>query len=357
MINVTKTYLPPLATYIMYLRRIWKSNQVTNNGPFVQELENKLKEYLGVKHLFFVSNGTIALQIAIRALGLKGEVITTPFSYVASTSALVWEHCKPVFVDIDPKTLCIDPSKIKAKLSKKTSAILAVHVFGNSCDVDVIDRIAKENNLKVVYDAAHTFGVRYRNKHLVSFGDVSILSFHATKVFHTIEGGAVITNDRKIAERVSYMRNFGHKGEEAFQGLGINGKNSELHAAMGLSILPEMKRLIEIRKNNSLLYDKLLSNCSIVRPKTSVNIEYNYSYYPIIFESEQKLKKVVDCLLKNSIKPRRYFYPSLAELDYVSKFHTPIAKNISKRILCLPLYSQPFEKEIKKISKIVRDTL
>lgn len=358
MINVTKTYLPPIEEYTKYLKNIWKTGWITNHGPLVKKLETKLKKYLGVKHLFFVSNGTTALQIAIKSLELKKKIITTPFSYVATTSSIVWENCVPVFVDINPNTLNIDANKIESAINKNTQAILATHVYGNPCDIEKIEKIAKKHNLKIIYDAAHAFGVQYKNKSLASYGDISILSFHATKIFHTVEGGAIITNNDKTAHKISYMRNFGHTGiekPEDFHGIGINGKNSELHAAMGLCVLPKINQIIESRKKINKLYDKLLitKNLDIKKPKIRPNTIYNYSYYPIILPSEKILLKIKNSLNKQNIFPRRYFYPSLNKLNYVNSKPMEISQNISEKILCLPLYKELKENEIFKISKII----
>ena len=289
MINVTKSYMPPLAEYLEYLQRIWASNQLTNNGPLVQELEAKLKEFLGVRHIFFVSNGTIAIQIAIRALALQGEIITTPFSYVATTSSIIWEGCQPVFVDIDPETLNIDPDRIEAAITPRTTAILPVHVYGHPCDVESIHEIAERHRLKVIYDAAHAFGGKYKDQPLANFGDIATLSFHATKLFHTVEGGAIVTNDDDAARRIAYLRNFGHQGPESFQGLGINGKNSELHAAMGLCILPKVPDIIARRRLLCELYDQLLQGSGLKRPRQLAGTHYNYAYYPVLFPSERAL--------------------------------------------------------------------
>jgi dTDP-4-amino-4,6-dideoxygalactose transaminase len=234
MIPVTKPFLPPIDEYKEYIDGIYQRQWLTNNGPLVNELELKLKEHLNVSHLLYLGNGTIAIQIAIKALELKGEIITTPFSYVATTSSIAWENCKPVFVDIDKDTLNIDPSKIEAAINANTSAILATHVYGNPCDIDAIQRIANKHNLKVIYDAAHCFGTKYKGKSVFEYGDVSTTSFHATKLFHTTEGGAVITTNPELLKKMSYLRNFGHDGPEKFECVGINGKNSEFHAAMGL---------------------------------------------------------------------------------------------------------------------------
>lgn len=357
MIAVTKTYLPNINTYIQYLRKIWKTARITNEGPLVLELESQLKKYLGVKYLFFVNNGTIGLQIAIKTLNLSGEIITTPFSYVASTSSIVWEGCKPIFVDIDPNTLCIDANKIEAAITEKTSAILAVHVYSNVCDVELINKIAQRHNLKVIYDSAHAFSVKYNGKSVLNTGDINVLSFHATKIFHTGEGGAVITTDPKLAHKISYLRNFGHNGEEAYWGLGINGKNSELHAAMGLSVLPEVKRLISLRKEMSEEYDKLLKNTSLIRAQLNIHSTYNYGYYPVIFKSEKHLLRVRDSLNKKNIFPRRYFYPALTQLPYIKGQSCPIAEDISKRILCLPLFHNLGLMNVRKIAKIIRQEI
>jgi len=353
MIPVTKSFMPPIEDYIKYLERIWESNQLTNNGPLVQELETKLKDFLGVKHLFFVSNGTIALQIAIKALDLQGEIITTPFSYVATTSSIVWEGCKPVFVDIDPNTLCINPDLIEQAITPQTSAVLATHVYGIPCDVEKIIEIAQRHNLKVIYDAAHTFGVKYKDESLVSYGDISTLSFHATKIFHTVEGGAIITQDEDLAHHINYMRNFGHKSAEEFWGLGINGKNSEFHAAMGLCNLKFVDEIIKKRKDVTQIYDLKFQKSCLQRPKLPENSSYNYAYYPIIFPSEELLLKVQEQLNSKKIFPRRYFFPSLNNLPYVSSEKMNNSDSVSKRILCLPLYLDLDIENIFDISSII----
>lgn len=354
MIPVTKSYLPPIDEYVHYLHKIWESNQLTNNGQFVQELELKLKEYLGVKHLFFVSNGTIALQIAIKALDLHGEIITTPFSYVATTSSIVWEGCQPVFVDIDPKTLCIDPDLIEDAITEKTKGILTTHVYGIPCDVEKIKAIAEKHNLKVIYDAAHTFGVKYKGKSLVSYGDISTLSFHATKLFHTVEGGAIITNNDELAHRIGYMRNFGHNGPEDFWGVGINGKNSEFHAAMGLCNLPHIDEIIAARKQISEWYDDLLQGSKLTRPVLPDETEYNFAYYPVILPSEEHLLRVRERLNEEQIFPRRYFYPSLSTLNYVGETPYKNSDRFSKVVLCLPLYVGLTYEQTKKMVEIIR---
>lgn len=359
MINVTKTYLPPFEEYCDYLKGIWDRSWVTNHGPLVNELEEKLKEFLGVKHIFFIANGTIALQIAIKALQLKGDIITTPFSYVATTSSIVWEGCNPVYVDIDPETLNIDVDQIENAITKDTIAILPTHVFGNPCKTERIEQIAQKHNLKVIYDAAHAFGVRYNEKPITAYGDISVFSFHATKIFHTIEGGAITTNNDDLAHKISYMRNFGHNGPEEFWGLGINGKNCEFHAAMGLCVLPVVKEFIEKRKILSEKYDELLlkQNNEIMRPKVNNHVDYNFSYYPAIFKSEETLLKVKAALNKVDINPRRYFYPSLNTLNYIEQSAMPVSEDISRRILCLPFYNDLELENIKRITYIINENL
>lgn len=354
MIPVTKSYLPPLEDYVEYLKKIWDSNQLTNNGPLVQELEQKLKAYLGVKHLFFVSNGTIALQIAIKAAALQGEIITTPFSYVATTSSIVWEGCQPVFVDIDPQTLCIDPNLIEAAITPRTTGILATHVYGIPCDVQKIEEIAKRHNLKVIYDAAHSFGVKYLGRALASYGDIATLSFHATKLFHTVEGGAIITEDDELAHKISYMRNFGHKGQEDFWGLGINGKNSEFHAAMGLCNLQHLDEIIAARKQISEWYDAFLLGSSLDRPILPESSQYNYAYYPVLFPSENDLIEKRKLLNDQEIYPRRYFFPSLDELPYLGSSKTVISSDCSTRVICLPLFDKLSFDDVKRIICIIK---
>ena len=352
-IPVTKIFLPPIDEYRSYIERIWKNKWITNNGELVIELERRLKEYLGVKHLLFVSNGTIALQIAIKALDLKGEIITTPFSYVATVSSIYWENCEPVFADIDPNTFCISPREIKKTITPRTSAILATHVYGNPCEVEEIEALAKEFKLKVIYDAAHAFGVSYKGQSLIQNGDISTLSFHATKVFHTTEGGALITSDDELAHRIAYLRNFGHKGQEDFFGLGINGKNSEFNAAMGLCNLKYIEEILRTREQLSKRYDAQLAGIYLGNQKIRSEVNYNYAYYPVVFESESKLKKMITKLNGEHIFPRRYFYPPLNTLNYLSYAPMPITEDISKRILCLPLYSDLKEQQVDKICSII----
>jgi len=358
-INVTKAFLPPIEEYKKYLDGIWERVHLTNHGPLVNELELKLKDLLGVKHFFFINNGTVAIQLALKALDVKGEVITTPFSYVATTSSIVWENATPVFVDINPADFTIDTAKIEQAITEKTTAILATHVYGIPCHVEEIERIAHAHNLKVVYDAAHAFGVKHNNTSIMNFGDISTLSFHATKLFHTVEGGAVITSNDALAHRISYMRNFGHNGQEEFFGIGINGKNSEFHAAMGLANLPYVNNILESRKMLSETYTRCLADNRVVvdRPTISEKTEYNFSYYPVIFKRVDQLLKVRENLNAASIYPRRYFFPSLNELPYVQKQRMPVAEAVAAKVLCLPLYHDLPVEIIYQICSIISKSL
>lgn len=356
MMLVTKPFLPPIEEYQKYLDGIWQRNLLTNNGPLVNELELSLKEYTGVKHLLFLGNGTIAIQFAIQALGLKGKIITTPFSYVATTSSIVWENCTPVFADIDAETLNINPANIEKLIDDDVTGIIATHCFGNACDIDAIDKIAKKNNLKVIYDAAHCFGTKYKGKSVFDYGDITTTSFHATKLFHTIEGGAVITNSPELLKRMAYLRNFGHDGPEKFNGPGINGKNSEFHAAMGLCNLKYIEKILQKRKEQCLYYDQLFLKSKIQKIKIQKHCDFNYAYYPMIFDSEKQTLLIKSELEKEEIFPRRYFYPSLNKLNYVNNVSMPVADDISKRVLCLPLYYDLLETALKTISGIIINT-
>ena len=353
MINVTQTFLPPLEEYTAYLERIWEDKWLTNRGELVKDLEKRLIEFLSVKNLLLVNNGTIALQIAIKALELKGEIITTPFSYVATVSSIVWENCTPVFVDIDENYLTIDEMKIEAVITERTSAILVTHAYGNPCNVEAIQEIAEKYNLKVIYDAAHCFGVKYKGESILNWGDVSTLSFHATKLFHTGEGGAVVCNNDELAHKIFYHHNFGHNGPEEFFGLGINAKISELNAAMGLAIFPYLEEIIANRKHICELYDKLLSDLNLRTLLLRDNTQSNYSYYPVIFPSEELLLKTQKTLNSKEIFPRRYFYPSLNRLPYLAMRKMPVAEDISRRVLCLPLFFDLAERVLEEISEVI----
>lgn len=353
MINVTRSFMPPMEEYEEYLKKIWESRYLTNEGPLLKQLQKQLEEYLGVNYISMMTNGTISLQMALRALDIEdGEVITTPFSFVATTSCIVWERCKPVFVDIDKDTLCIDVNKIEEAITDKTKAIMVVHVYGYPCDVERIQEIANKHGLKVIYDGAHAFGSRYKGKSLLSYGDISTCSFHATKLFHTIEGGACITNNKEIYDKLQSIKNFGSV-DGNYDNVGVNGKITEFNAAMGLANFKYIDKIIEERKEICETYDELLKG-KVVRPKVVENLEYNYIYYPIILKDEEETLKVIDALHENEINPRRYFYPSLNTLKYIKdKGNCPISEDISKRVLCLPLYNGLSKEDVTKISNIV----
>ena len=340
MIPVTKTFLPPIEEYLEQVQRAYNNVWLTNRGELVCELEKKLTDYLGLtdSKILCMNNGTIPLQIALKVLGKGGEIITTPFSYVATTAAIVWENCTPVFVDIHPDYLTIDETKIEAAITPRTKAILATHVFGNPCHIEAIKTIAQKHNLKVIYDAAHAFGVTYQGKSIFEYGDVSTCSFHATKLFHTGEGGAVFCNDSILRDKLFYSHNFGHNGPHEFHGLGINGKISELQAAMGLSVFPHMGEIIAGRKKVVEHYNANLDFTKLSKIKIRENTQWNYSYYPVVFETETKLLEVQKALNEQQIFPRRYFYPSLNTVNYVNNNEMKVSESVASKILCLPLY-------------------
>lgn len=352
-ILVTESVLPSFKDYSAKIKKLWQTRWLTNNGEMLQELELKLQKYLGIKHVIAVTNGTLALHIALRALDIKGEVITTPFSFVATTTSIIWEGSQPVFVDVNPDTLNIDPDLIEKAITPRTQAIMAVHVFGNPANLGRIEKIAKKHNLKVIYDAAHAFGVRVDGQPVMGFGDISTLSFHATKVFHTIEGGALATNNDRLAEKINYLRSFGFVGDD-YRMAGINAKMSEFQAAMGLLLLPEVNKFIASRKIWSELYDKLLHDSGTVRPLIEKAVQYNYPYYPVIFKTEKLLLKVKTQLEKNNIFPRRYFYPSINAIPYLKAVgQCPVSESIARRILCLPLFPQLKKGQVVRIAAIV----
>lgn len=354
MIPVTQPFLPPKEEYDKYLDGIWKRNWLTNMGPLASQLEMELKDYLKLQHLLFVTNGTVAIQMAIKALEITGEIITTPFSFIATTSTIVWEGCTPVFVDIDPKSLCIDPKKIEEAITENTQAILATHVYGNPCDVDAIEVIAKKHNLKVIYDAAHAFGVEVNGRSVFEYGDISTCSLHATKLYHTIEGGLLVTKNSDLLKKLASIRNFGISGFDSFSDLGINGKNSEFHAAMGLANLKYIEQIHEKRKALVALYDEKLKNLKAVKPVWHSSATENYPYYPIVLESEDLLLKLKQEMDKQEIFTRRYFYPSLASaVPYLPKLELPITEDIARRSLCLPLYYDLTFEEVELIARLM----
>jgi dTDP-4-amino-4,6-dideoxygalactose transaminase len=347
-IYVTQPFMPSLEAFTKSLEQIWESKWLTNNGDFHQTFERKLADFLGVEHLSLFSNGTLALVTALQALRITGEVITTPFSFVATTHSLTWNGIKPVFCDIDPKYYCLDPHKIEALISPKTTAILPVHVYGNPCDVEKIQDIADIYGLKVIYDAAHAFNVKYKGIPVVNFGDLSILSFHSTKVFNTIEGGAIICHSAKMKQRIDYLKNFGFADELTVVAPGINAKMNELQAAYGLLLLENIEHAIALRKNVFELYEGLLDDVDgittlPIRPDT----QYNYSYFPILVDSQRYHRTrdgLYDYLKKHNIFARRYFYPLISQfpsyrgLESGLKGKLPVAENIADQVLCLPIY-------------------
>ena len=354
MIPVTKSYLPNKEKYQSYVDRIFQSGWLTNNGSLLQELERRLADYLGVKNIILVANGSFALQLAYKALALEGEVITTPFSFAATTSTLAWEGLKPVFADINPKTFNIDPAQIEAHINPNTSAIVPVHVFGNPCDVEAIQAIADKHKLKVVYDAAHAFGSQYEDQSVLNFGDISTLSFHSTKLFHTIEGGAVITNDDELAKKVRLMINFGISSPTSIESVGTNAKMNEFEAAMGLCVLDDVDTIRQRREDIWQVYTNELSNI-VELQQWNKHGKNNCAYAPVLFENEDQLLKIEDKLKENDILPRRYFYPSLDTLSYLnSKQICNNSRDIASRILCLPIYPELSNSNVGNIIQIIK---
>lgn len=352
-IYVTKTLLPPIEEYEQYLRQIWSCNQLTNQGPLLRQFEDEAKRYLGLDEFQFVANGTLALQLALKALDItEGEVITTPFSYVATTSAILWERCKPVFVDIDPITFCIDADMIEAAITTDTKAILAVHVFGNPCEVEKIKHIADAHNLKVIYDAAHAFGVQHKGASLLRYGDISTGSFHATKVMQTIEGGCIIAKNPEVSRKVDLIKRFGHDGDEHYM-LGTNAKASEFQAAMGLCSLAHLDENIGKREAIFKLYKSLLSDMYQIM-RVADDTVHNYGYFPVVCKDEASLMAIITKLGEYNIFPRRYFYPSLNKLSYITNARScPISEDIASRVMCLPLYVGLEEKDIRLICEVL----
>lgn len=347
-IQVTRSFLPPEEEYLHWLRKAYSTRVLTNNGPIVRELEETLRARFKVPHLRSMANGTLAIQLALRALNVKGKVITTPFSYVATTSAILWEGCEPVFVDIDPATCCIDSDLIEAAITPDTTAILATHVYGIPCDVEAIDAIAKKHGLKVIYDAAHAFDVTYKGRSILQWGDASTLSFHATKLFHTVEGGATVLRDAEADHQLRLLRSFGHIGDEHFT-LGMNAKMSEVHAAMGMAVLPHVARCIEERKALCLLYDNALTGHPVGRLSPLADVRPNYAYYPVLLESGDQRREVQEALSRSGIMARRYFHPSLNTLPYVTSTACPVSEDRAERMLCLPLYVGLSPEDIERI--------
>ena len=358
-IQVTEPFLPPLEEYVEYLKGIWDRNQLTNQGPLVCELEQKLQDHHQIDMpVHCVTNGGLGLQIILKALDVKGEVITTPFSYIATASCPLWEGCTVKFADIEPDHLTIDPAAVEAAIGPDTEAILATHVFGNPCDCDALEAIASKHGLALIFDAAHAFGVRYKGKSILEYGDASMVSLHATKLMHAVEGGFVVAKDPAVAEKVEWMRRFGHKNYEEFHGVGINAKMSELHAAMGLCNLKYIGEIIERRKAVCDTYGRALSSMNTVEVMPFAyrqQASQNYSYYPVIYTSENLLLRALKRFNEADIYPRRYFHPSLDVIPGMDSVAPPaVAKNMAGRVLCLPLSEAMSATDVEMITKHLR---
>lgn len=337
MIPVTKPHLPEIGRYISYIERCYENNQLTNNGPLAQELKARLEEYLGVQNLLLVANGTLALQIAYKVLGVSGKAITTPFTFVATSSSLRWEGIEPVYADIDAQSLDLSPEKTREAIDPEVTALVPVHVYGNPCDVEAFDQIAKEHDLKIIYDAAHAFGVRLNGKSILQWGDAATLSFHATKVFHTVEGGAIVFKKKEDYERACRLINFGYQDGEVVDE-GINAKMSEFHAAMGLCMLDEIDTVLHQREGVYYRYYEEFKD-HVEMPVWKEGATRNYAYFPVLFPSEGALLNALQRLNEAGIFPRRYFYPSLDALENGSPDGgSPISRDRARRVLCLPMY-------------------
>jgi dTDP-4-amino-4,6-dideoxygalactose transaminase len=363
-IYVTRPSVPPLKEYTKYLKQIWDNKILSNNGPFHQQLEKELSKYLKVKYISLFSNGTLALVTALQALDLKGEVITTPFSFVATAHSLLWNNIKPVFADIEPKTFNIDPDKIEEAITPKTSAIFPVHVYGNPCNVKRIKEIAKKYNLKVIYDACHTFGVTIDNIPVLNFGDLSVMSFHATKVFNTFEGGAIVCHDKKTKEYIDHLKNFGITSEVQVKAIGLNAKMNEAQAAMGLLQLKYVDGYIKKRKIITELYRKELKKIKgIVCLDDMPGVKHCYSYFPILVDKDKfgiTRDELYNKLKKHNIFSRRYFYPLISQYPIYQKLKSaqsgkmPVAEKLTEQVLCLPLYPELKKNIIKNIVEILK---
>ena len=359
-INVTSSSMPDFSEYIDEIKDLWETKWLTNMGAKHNELKEKLKNYLKVSGISLFTNGHLALEAALSVLDLKGEVITTPFTFASTTQAIIRCGLTPVFCDINPDDYTIDVSKIEKLITDKTCAIVPVHVYGNVCDVEKIEEIAKKYNLKVIYDAAHVFGVRYKGQGIGAFGDASMFSFHATKVFNTIEGGCVTYNDEALSEKLKIQKNFGMKNQESYTAISGNGKMNEFQAAMGLCNLRHIDDEIEKRKKCARKYIELLSVDGIKVWKEQENVTHNYAYFPVLFDKKvfgKSRDEVAVELMEENIFARKYFYPLTSEFEcYKDRFDinpTPVAKDVSENILTLPLYADLKEEEIEKICEII----
>ena len=362
-IYITQPSLPPLEDFINSLEKIWDSKWITNNGQFHQEFEQMLAKHLGVKYVSLFSNGTLALMAAFKLLKLTGEVITTPFSFVATAHAMLWNNMTPVFCDVDPVYGNLDPDKIESLITDKTTAIVPVHVYGNPAEVEKIEKIAKKHNLKIIYDAAHAFGVEKNGKSILNHGDLSILSFHATKTFNTIEGGAIICHDAETKKQIDYLKNFGFNGETSVVALGINAKMNELQAAYGLLQLKTINKDITKRKIITDYYRESLTNSKGIRLLNDMdNIKHNHSYFPIFVEEDYPLKRddLYQKLIDSNIFGRRYFYPLISDFDMYKDLESanpkllPGASKLASQVICLPIYPELKEAEIDYIINCIK---
>ena len=349
---VTKTFLPPLEEYLELLKEIWETGYITNDGPMFQRLEQDISCYTGIEHLVCMGNGTWALQLAIRALNLTGEVITTPFTHVASSGTLVWEGCTPVYCDIDPQTLNIDPTQIEQHITEKTSAILAVHVYSNPCDMEAIGSIAKKYKLKVIYDGAHAFGAEYRGQSVFAHGDISMASFNATKGFHTVEGGALFVKSQEMEDAVRRLAYFGmDKNKVIKQQYGTNAKLIEFCAAMGIVNLRYLPEALRKREERYMQYLSLLQgNPNISFQKLTDKI--NYSYMPVVLSSKEFKIEILDALHKKEVFPREYFHPSL-EIVFKQEISCPVAYDIADRVICLPMSDYLSAEQVEMVCNAV----
>ena len=363
-INVTQPCLPPLEEFIPYLEQIWENKWLTNNGKLHQQLERELADYLGVKYISLFSNGTLALISALQALNIHGEVITTPFSFVATSHSLWWNKIQPVFIDIEPEYLNLDPAKIEAAITPQTTAIMPVHVYGNPCQVEEINRIARKHGLKVIYDAAHAFGVKKDGVSVLNQGDLSVLSFHATKVFSTIEGGAIVCHSADMKHHIDNLKNFGFRGETVVEEPGINAKLNEVQAAYGLLQLKYVDAFIQRRKEITLLYRAFLKDIKgIGYLEDMERVTHGYAYFPVLVDEDEygiSRDQLYEKLKTFGINGRRYFYPLISDfspysqLPSASKENLPIANRAAERILCLPIYVDLSLDDVKTISSIIK---
>ncbi|PIY97316.1 MAG: aminotransferase [Candidatus Kerfeldbacteria bacterium CG_4_10_14_0_8_um_filter_42_10] len=358
-IYVTRPAMPPLEEFTEYLKKIWENRTITNNGPFHQQFEKELAEYLGVKYISLFANGTLALMTALQTLRITGEVITTPFSFVATTHALWWNNIKPVFADIEPDYFGLDPEKVESAITAQTTAILPVHIYGYPCQVDRLQEIADTHNLKLIYDAAHAFGVKIKENSILNYGDLSVLSFHATKAFNTIEGGAIVCHDKKIKNRIDFLKNFGFVDETIIIEPGINAKMNEVQAAYGLLQLKYIDEYITKRKAVAEIYREKLYGIKGIHYLNDLDgVHHNYPYFPILIDAREYGKTrdyVYEELKKHNIFSRRYFYPLISQLPMYKKLlsaatkNLPIAERVAKEVLCLPLYHDLSKKEVTEI--------